>query len=104
MKIAITSTGNNLHAKMDARFGRCSFFAVYDTVSLQTDFFENPNKDAAGGAGPASAQFIASKGVESVYSGDFGAKVKEFFDQLKITMLAVAVNDKTIQEVINQIK
>ena len=33
MKIAITSTGDSQDSKLDERFGRCSFFVVYDTES-----------------------------------------------------------------------
>jgi len=45
MIIAITSTDNNLEGTIDSRFGRCSFFAFYDTESSTTEFMVNPNKD-----------------------------------------------------------
>ncbi len=34
MKIAITSEGNSLNSLIDPRFGRCAFFAIYDTDTL----------------------------------------------------------------------
>ena len=36
MKVAITSTGDNLESKLDQRFGRCGYFIIYDTV-IQSD-------------------------------------------------------------------
>lgn len=61
MKIAITSEGDHLQALVDARFGRCAFFAVYDTETKQTTFHANPAKELAHGAGPAAVQFVARR-------------------------------------------
>lgn len=100
MKIAITSTGNSPDSKLDSRFGRCSYFVVYDTVSCSTEFIPNPNKEHIEGAGPASVQLIASKGVRKVVSGEFGAKVKSIFDQLKIQLIVLKDPEKRINEII----
>jgi predicted Fe-Mo cluster-binding NifX family protein len=32
MKVAITSTGNSPESTLDSRFGRCSYFVIYDTM------------------------------------------------------------------------
>ncbi len=101
MKVAITSIENKEESKMDPRFGRCGFFAVYDTELKNIEFFENPNKDAQGGAGPASAQFVISKGAQMVISGDFGGKVKDLFDQLNVKMIIKEGSEQTIAQIIN---
>ena len=44
MKIAITSQGDQLDSVIDQRFGRCSYFVIYDTESKTTQFIQNPNK------------------------------------------------------------
>ena len=100
MKIAITSTGNNPEAKLDSRFGRCSYFAVFDTESLSTEFIPNPNKENVEGAGPASVQFVASRGVKKVVSGEFGAKVKSIFDSLQIQLVVLSDTEKKISDII----
>jgi predicted Fe-Mo cluster-binding NifX family protein len=100
MKIAITSTGNDQNALLDSRFGRCSFFAIYDTEFKTTEFIPNPNKDSMEGAGPASARLVASQGVEKVVSGEFGAKVKTLFDQLQIQLIAMNDSRKSVREII----
>ena len=94
MKIAITSTGNSPEAKLDSRFGRCSFFVIYDTVSHSTEFIPNPYIENIEGAGLASANLIASKGAEKVVSGEFGAKVKSLFDSMKIKLVILKDPEK----------
>jgi predicted Fe-Mo cluster-binding NifX family protein len=100
MKIAITSTGNTLEAKLDSRFGRCTYFVIFDTESQATEFIPNQNKENIEGAGPASVQFVASRGVKKVVSGEFGAKVKTIFDQLQIQLIVINDPEKTVSEII----
>jgi predicted Fe-Mo cluster-binding NifX family protein len=50
MKVAITSTGNSLESKLDSRFGRCSFFVIYDTESNRLNSFQTRNKENVEGA------------------------------------------------------
>jgi len=35
MKVAITSSGNTLDALIDPRFGRCAYFIIVDTDTMQ---------------------------------------------------------------------
>ncbi|NLA24422.1 MAG: dinitrogenase iron-molybdenum cofactor biosynthesis protein [Bacteroidales bacterium] len=99
MKIAITSTGNDLKATVDPRFGRCAYFVIYDTESKAVEFIPNPNINATEGAGPASVELVASRNISKVVSGEFGAKIKPLFDSLKVQMIAMK-ESKTIEEVI----
>lgn len=103
MKIAITSTGNSLESQLDSRFGRCSYFVVFDTDSLSTEFIPNPNKENVEGAGPASVQLIASKGATKVVSGEFGAKVKSLFDSLQIQLVVLNDPEKKIGAIIDML-
>ena len=97
MKVAITSTGNNLESKLDQRFGRCGFFTIYDTETKGMEFIPNPNKDAQEGAGPASVQLVASRNVKKIISGEFGIKIKSLLDSLKIQMIVFKEPEKTIR-------
>jgi predicted Fe-Mo cluster-binding NifX family protein len=103
MKIAITSTGDSLDSKLDERFGRCSYFVVYDTESKSTEFIPNPNKEAENGAGPASVQVVASRNVGKIVSGEFGMKIKSLVDSLQIQMIVVK-EPKTIREIIQMLE
>ena len=101
MKIAITATGNSLNSKVDSRFGRCSYFAVYDMDENQTEFIKNPNKEVAEGAGPAAVQLIAKQGVTQIISGEFGGKAKSILEDLNIQMIMLNGPEKSIQEVLD---
>lgn len=103
MKIAITSTGNSLDSMLDERFGRCSFFVIYDTESKSTEFVPNPNKEAENGAGPASVQLVASRNVSKIVSGEFGMKIKSLVDSLKIQMIVVK-EAKKVKEIIDMLE
>lgn len=101
MKVAITSTGNSLESLVDSRFGRCSYFVVYDSETGSIEFIPNANKENVEGAGPASAQLIATRGVAKVVSGEFGAKVKSLFDSLKIQLIVLNNPDRKVSEIID---
>jgi predicted Fe-Mo cluster-binding NifX family protein len=72
MKICVTSTGNTLESDVDMRFGRCKYFIIVDTESLEFEAVENPNMEAMGGAGIQSGQLISSKAVKGVLTGNVG--------------------------------
>jgi predicted Fe-Mo cluster-binding NifX family protein len=103
MKVAVTSNGNSLESKLDQRFGRCGYFAIYDTETKGIEFLPNPNKDAQEGAGPASVQLVASHGVRKIISGEFGIKIKSLLDSLKIQMIILKQPEKSIREVIDML-
>ncbi len=72
MKIAITATSPNLESNIDPRFGRCQYFIFVDPETLQFEAIENTGALAGEGAGIATAQTIAGKGVEAVLTGNCG--------------------------------
>lgn len=72
MKIAVTSEGKTLEAQADPRFGRCPFFVIVDSESLEFEALENEAVGAAGGAGVQAAQAVAGKGVQAVITGQAG--------------------------------
>ncbi len=72
MKIAISSTGRDLNSNIDPRFGRCAYFIIIDPDTQEYEVFENESVSLGGGAGIQSAQFVASKGVQVVITGNCG--------------------------------
>ena len=101
MKIAVTSRENKKDSLIDSRFGRCAYFAIYDTDSKEFTFLDNPAKDSESGAGPAAVAFIAKQGVKKIASGEFGMKIKGILEDLKIEMVSVK-DEKTIAEIISE--
>lgn len=99
MKVAITASGNELASKIDQRFGRCQYFALYDTATEKTEFVENSAKDAPEGAGPAAVAIVANRGAMKVVSGEFGFKIKTMLTDLGIQMV-IMKEEKTVAEII----
>jgi predicted Fe-Mo cluster-binding NifX family protein len=104
MVTIITSTGNSLQSKFDLRFGRTSWFCVYNSANKSVQFIENEYRNSHGGAGTKAAETIAELNAERVISGDFGPKAKSLLEQFKIQMIIMDVQNKTIGEIINEIK
>lgn len=104
MKIAITASGNTLDSLIDSRFGRCTYFAIYDTELKSTEFLLNPSKEAQEGAGPAAVQFVAAQKVSKIVSSVFGMKIKSLLDSLKIEMITHDNAASTIADIIEQYK
>lgn len=75
MKIAITTSGNDLNAPLDSRFGRAPKFLIYDIKSNTFEVVDNTqNLNAAQGAGIQSAQNIARLGAQALITGHCGPK------------------------------
>jgi len=72
MKICITSEGKGLNSNVDPRFGRCQYFIIADSETLEFEVVENPNTESMGGAGIQSAQLVASKQIKAVLTGNVG--------------------------------
>lgn len=74
MKIIATSTGQDLDATLDPRFGRCAYFVLIDTDSGAFEATPNPYLDAAGGAGTQAAQWVLDQGADVLLTGQCGPK------------------------------
>jgi len=75
MKIAITTSGNDLNAPLDSRFGRAPKYLIYDLEAKTFEIIDNEqNLNAAQGAGIQSAQNIARLGVKALVTGHCGPK------------------------------
>ncbi len=72
MKVCLSSTGDNLDAQIDTRFGRCRYFLFIDTDGMEVEAMDNANIASAGGAGIRSAQLVADKGAEVLITGNVG--------------------------------
>jgi predicted Fe-Mo cluster-binding NifX family protein len=75
MKIAITTSGKDLNAPLDGRFGRAPLFLIYDLEAKTFVIIDNEqNLNAAQGAGIQSAQNITRLGVKALVTGHCGPK------------------------------
>lgn len=79
MKIAISSKGKEMKDMLDPRFGRCSYFIIYDTDNESIKFIENKGQMANGGAGIAAAQQVIDESVDEVITGNLGPNAFNLF-------------------------
>lgn len=75
MKIAFTTSGDDLTAPLDSRFGRAPRFLIYDLDGGSFEIVDNiQNLNAAQGAGIQSAETIARSGADCLVTGHCGPK------------------------------
>jgi len=102
MKICVTSEGSSLDSKVDPRFGRCQHFIIADSDTLEFEVVENPNIESMGGAGIQSAQFVASKKVKAVVTGNVGPNAFQTLQAAGIEIFTGASG--TVKEAIEKYK
>ncbi len=100
MLVCITAQGDTLDSEIDPRFGRCSYFIFYDTETKKFEAFPNKWKDAMGGAGTQSAQFVLEKGAKKVITGNIGPRAESIFKMANIEVIQVSGK---ISDVINKL-
>ena len=86
MKICVTSTGDDIGSEVDPRFGRCAYFIVVDTESMEFEAVPNQSAVAAGGAGIQAAQAVADMGVQAVLTGNVGPNAFSTLDAAGVTI------------------
>ncbi len=66
MRVAITADAPDENSPISPIFGRCAYYAIYDTATDKLEFVPNAAAMYARGAGVQAAQEIANLGVQMV--------------------------------------
>jgi predicted Fe-Mo cluster-binding NifX family protein len=75
MKIAFTTSGSELSAPLDGRFGRAPKFLVYDLDAGSFEVLDNAQSlNAAQGAGIQAAETVVRAGAQALVTGHCGPK------------------------------
>jgi len=72
MKICVSASSDNLDANVDSRFGRCPYFVVVNSETMEFTAVSNDSTNAAHGAGIQAAQTVANMGAKVVITGNVG--------------------------------
>jgi len=90
MKLAVTSTGTDLDAQVDPRFGRAAYILIVDTETFDFEVVDNQeNVNALKGAGIQAAKIVSEKQAEVLLTGFCGPNA---FKALKAVKIGVANN------------
>lgn len=102
MKICVTATANSLDAQIDPRFGRCSYFIIVDSETMQFEAIPNAAAGATGGAGIQAAQTIANKGAKLLITGNVGPNAFEALSAAGIEIVTGAFG--TVRDAVEKFK
>ena len=90
MKICITAVGGSLDSAADPRFGRCQYFVIVDSDTMEFEAIENSAISVSGGAGIQAAQSIANKGIEVLITGSVGPNAFPILTASGIKVVSIA--------------
>ena len=86
MKVAVSSTGPNMDADIDPRFGRCPYFIIIDTESMAYEALENTIAASSSGAGISTTQMITNIEVQAVLTGNCGPNAYQILEAAGIKL------------------
>jgi predicted Fe-Mo cluster-binding NifX family protein len=101
MKIAISSSGANLDARVDPRFGRYRCFVIIDPPTQAFEVLENEAATLGSGAGIQAAQMVVNAGVDAVITGSLGPNAGDVLAAAGLKVYLVGAGG-TIREVLQQ--
>ena len=102
MKICVSSTGEDLNANVDPRFGRCQCFLIVNTDTMDFESISNESAMASGGAGIQAAQTVAKAGAEVMITGNMGPNAFQTLSAAGLKIFTGATG--TINEVVEKYK
>jgi len=102
MKIAVSVMENSLDSQIDPRFGRCQYFLIVDSETMELEAVSNKGAIASGGAGIQAAQTIANKGVSVLITGDIGPNAFQILSPAGIKVFTGASG--TVREALERYK
>ena len=100
MQVAVSAAGSGLDVPVDPRFGRCAYFMIVDTETMQYEAVPNTSLNAASGAGIQAAQTIAGKGVKAVLTGNIGPNAYQALSAARIQIITGVTG--TVREVVTK--
>lgn len=100
--IAFTTSGQDLAAALDPRFGRAANFLIYDTDQKIPRIIENQQgRSAAQGAGIQAAETIVRAGVDTLVTGHCGPKAFKVLDAAGVKVFNC--NAATVAEALQEL-
>ena len=102
MKIAVTSSGKDLDSPMEPRFGRCPYFIIIDSETMEYEALPNMAQGAAHGAGIQAARFVTDKWINMVITGNVGPNAFSALSSAGIEVITIMLG--TVREAVEEFK
>ena len=102
MKVAVAASGETLEAPIDPRFGRCPYFVVVDTETMQFTAIANPGGALGQGAGIQAAQAVVNAGADAVVAANFGPNAYQALTAGEVAIYAAS--DGTVRQTVEAIQ
>ena len=102
MKIAVSSTGENLTDRVSEVFARCPYFIIAEVENgkiKKVEAIKNESENQMGGAGISAAQLMAEKNVNAVITKNVGPRASDVLKQFNI---GVYFGDGAIKKVLQE--
>jgi len=101
-KIAISSEGPDLDARVDPRFGRAAGFVIVDPETMAFEYVDNgASQVMAQGAGIQAAEIVAATGARILLTGFVGPKAFRALNAAGIT-IGQNVDNLTVREAVQR--
>ena len=102
MKIAVSATSGSLDAQIDPRFGRCQYFVITDTETMNYEALQNTGRGSPHGAGIQAGQTIADQGVQAILTGSVGPNAFQVLSSAGIQVITGVSG--TVREAVEKFK
>lgn len=101
-KIAVTSSGGSLDALVSEKFGRCSYFIIYDPETKKFDAISNLGEQMSNGAGPKAAELIINNGAKILLTQNVGDKAEDALKRAGIKIVTGFTGNEKVKDALNK--
>jgi predicted Fe-Mo cluster-binding NifX family protein len=101
MKIAVTSKGGSMDSQLSEQFGRCQYFLIVDSETMNFEAVSNLGEQMRSGAGPKAAELITNIGAEVLLTGHVGDKAEDVLKRGGITIVDEFKGSTKVKDAVN---
>ncbi|EOR93376.1 hypothetical protein ADIARSV_3455 [Arcticibacter svalbardensis MN12-7] len=103
MIIGIAIQENVLYSRIHRQFGRCPWFAIYDSSSDELTYVKNAEQDSVKDAGLNVASMLIAEGVTKVVAGRFGILTADYLREQRVQMIIPLKDEMTLEGLLENI-
>lgn len=101
MKVCVTARSGRLDASVDLNFGRCRYFVIVDTDSMEFESLKNKSLSFSDNDTMA-AQLLLGRDIDKLITGNIGSKAFSMISSKGIDVLTL--NEGSVEDVIMAFK